>query len=100
MYALFICLKCFKVNYEERLEELKNIIRKLTAKKRNNRWQCIVGVGGKDSTRQALWVREKLNLNPLLVSVAYPPKQISQIGADNLSNLIKLNFDTYAWPRS
>lgn len=82
------------VNFDERLAELKTIVGKLTSHTRNRRWQCIVGVsGGKDSTRQALWAREKLGLNPLLVSVAYPPRQISQVGADNLSNLIALGFD-------
>ena len=35
-----------------------------------------------------------MGLNPLLVSVAYPPKQISENGVDNLSNLITLGFDT------
>jgi len=33
-------------------------------------------------------------MNPLLVSVAYPPRQISEIGVDNISNLINHGFDT------
>jgi len=97
-----ICIPCVysnelvNVNFEERLAELKSLIHKLTRFTKKNRWQCIVGVsGGKDSTRQALWAREKLGLNPLLVSVAYPPRHISEIGANNLSNLINLGFDTY-----
>ena len=49
--------------------------------------------GGKYSTRQALWVKEKLGLHPLLVSVAYPPRQVSQVGVDNLSNLISHGLD-------
>lgn len=96
-----VCLPCEfaresrTVNYKARFAELQQLIARKTAAQRNRRWQCIVGVsGGKDSTRQALWVREKLGLNPLLVSVAYPPRQITQVGADNLSNLIKLGFDT------
>jgi N-acetyl sugar amidotransferase len=81
-------------NFEHRLNELKSIIRKYLSHKKM-RWQCVVGVsGGKDSTRQALWVREKLGVNPLLVSVAYPPRQISNVGVNNLSNLIRLGFDT------
>ncbi|PJE00519.1 MAG: LPS biosynthesis protein [Leptospira sp.] len=98
-----ICIPCEYsnnssiVNFDERLAELKKITNKLSARNRNKRWQCIVGVsGGKDSTRQALWTREKLGLNPLLVSVVYPPKQIAQVGADNLSNLINLGFDVLA----
>ena len=31
-------------------------------------------------------------LKPLLVSL-YPPQQISQLGVDNISNLIELGFD-------
>ncbi len=84
-----------QVNFEARFSELKHIVDHKVRNHRNKRWQCIVGVsGGKDSTRQALWVREKLGLNPLLVSVAYPPRQIAQTGADNLGNLIALGFDT------
>lgn len=83
------------VSYEARFAELTRIVNDKVRNHRRKRWQCIVGVsGGKDSTRQALWVREKLGINPLLVSVAYPPRQISQVGADNLSNLIDLGFDT------
>ena len=64
------------------------------ARRVSSKFDCIVGVsGGKDSTRQALWVRDRLNLNPLLVCVAYPPKQMSQVGAQNISNLITHNFD-------
>ena len=36
--------------------------------------------GGKDSTRQAIWVRDKLGLNPLLVCLAYPPEQVTELG--------------------
>ena len=49
--------------------------------------------GGKDSTRQALYVRDKLGLNPLLVCLSYPPPQVTQRGVDNISNLIELGFD-------
>lgn len=77
-----------------RMAELRGLVKKHTRTRRNSRWQCIVGVsGGKDSTRQALWVREQLGLTPLLVTVAYPPRQMSLIGAQNLSNLTNLGFD-------
>jgi N-acetyl sugar amidotransferase len=96
-----ICLPCeftargIEENYEKRLEDLKQIVHKLTRTTKKSRWQCIIGIsGGKDSTRQALWAREKLGVNPLLVSIAYPPKQISYVGAHNLSNLIDHGFDT------
>lgn len=68
--------------------------------KRNNNqeqgFDCIIGVsGGKDSTRQALFVRDKLGLKPLLVCLAYPPEQLSIRGAKNISNLINLGFDVH-----
>lgn len=96
-----ICIPCEfyerskKDNYEKRFYELKNILSKIKKKNKNSQYDCLVGVsGGKDSTRQALWVRDKLGLNPLLVSVVYPPRQISEAGVKNLSNLTKIGFDT------
>jgi len=81
-------------NYEHRLAELSSLIRKVQKGRTPIRWDCIVGVsGGKDSTRQALWVREKLGMNPLLVCVAYPPRHVAQRGVDNLSNLCSQGFD-------
>jgi len=58
-------------------------------------YDCVVTVsGGKDSLRQALYVRDVLGLKPLLVCCSYPPEQISERGAYNLGNLISLGFDT------
>ena len=95
-----ICLPCWfaagtdTIDHAARLLELRTIVRRLTRTTRAKRWQCLVGVsGGKDSTRQALWVREQLGLEPLLVSVAYPPRQMSDMGAQNISNLTGLGFD-------
>jgi N-acetyl sugar amidotransferase len=95
-----VCLPCRfatdsdPIDHAARLHELRTIVKRLTRTTRSDRWQCIVGVsGGKDSTRQALWVREQLGLEPLLVSVAYPPRQISHMGARNISNLTDLGFD-------
>ena len=57
-------------------------------------YDCIIGVsGGKDSIRQALYLRDEVGLNPLLVSCTYPPEQQTERGAYNLSNLISLGFD-------
>lgn len=95
-----VCIPCTfaeasrNISYEARLSELREMVRRLTKRRKYQEYDCIVGVsGGKDSTRQALWVREKLGLTPLLVCVAYPPRQVSQVGVDNLSNLISLGFD-------
>lgn len=86
--------KLKNVDWNERFEQLKTII-KNTPKQKNTLFDCIIGVsGGKDSTRQALWARDKLNLKPLLVCFSYPPQQLTKRGAVNLSNLIELGFDT------
>ena len=76
-----------------RLIEKIKVLKKAARLTRNN-YDCIVGVsGGKDSTRQALWVRDRLKMRPLLVCCAYPPYQMTDIGADNIKNLINLGFD-------
>ena len=82
-----------KVDWEERYEILQTIIQGIN-RKPNQHFDCIIGVsGGKDSTRQATWVRDNLGLKPLLVSLIHPPQQVSQTGVDNISNLIELGFD-------
>lgn len=81
------------VDWEERKQELREIV---DFGKANNHsgYDCIIGVsGGKDSTRQAIFVKEILGMNPLLVCLSYPPEQVTQKGVDNISNLIKLGFD-------
>lgn len=95
------CLPCryakedFYSNYDVKLKILKNKIRNSRKSQKNKEaYDCIVGIsGGKDSTRQAHWVRDRLGMRPLLVCVGYPPKQMSKIGAKNLSNIIKMGFD-------
>lgn len=72
---------------------LEDLLRGFPRKPRSF-FDCIIGVsGGKDSTRQALWVRDKLGLRPLLVCLSYPPQQVTPRGVDNVSNLIELGFD-------
>jgi N-acetyl sugar amidotransferase len=95
-----LCYSCefFKINKnndkeKHKLDILKNIFKKYP-KEENSHFDCIIGVsGGKDSTRQALWLRDKLKIKPLLVCCTYPPEQITERGANNLSNLINLGFD-------
>ena len=54
----------------------KNLVSKLE-RRPGQFFDCIIGVsGGKDSTRQAMWVRDKLGLRPLLVSLSHPPQQV------------------------
>jgi N-acetyl sugar amidotransferase len=81
------------IDWQERYEILQDLIGCIE-RQPGQHFDCIIGVsGGKDSTRQACWVRDKLGLKPLLVSLSHPPQQISQIGVDNISNLINSGFD-------
>lgn len=81
------------VDWEERFEILEDLLKKYT-RRPGQHFDCIMGVsGGKDSTRQALWARDKFGLKILLVCLSYPPEQVSQIGVNNISNLIELGFD-------
>ena len=92
----FACKSFNKVqeNFSEnnRIRIFNDLIKKYKSK--DNHFDCILGIsGGKDSTRQALWLREKFNLRPLLVCCSYPPEQVTEVGTKNLSNLMKLGFD-------
>jgi N-acetyl sugar amidotransferase len=81
------------VDWDERESELKNIV---AFGKANNHsgYDCIIGVsGGKDSTRQAFFVKDVLKMNPLLICLSYPPEQITERGVDNMSNMISHGFD-------
>jgi len=81
------------VDWDARGRELEDVVA-FGRKHRNGPHDCIIGVsGGKDSTRQAIFVREDLGMNPLLVCLGYPPEQVTQRGVDNISNLIRHGFD-------
>lgn len=94
---------CFACRYEEskqsvdwasREKELQKIAdeAKRAAKSRGISYDCAIGVsGGKDSTFQAVYAKEKLGLHPLLVNCA--PDEITEIGRKNIDNLNKLGFD-------
>ncbi len=82
-----------QIDWEERAKALDGI-RAFAREHNHSGYDCIVGVsGGKDSTRQAKFVRDEIGLRPLLVSMNYPPQQISKRGVDNLSNLMESGFD-------
>ena len=96
-----LCIPCnysaetTQLDWTERLDQLREIC--VWAKnKTKSPYDCLIPVsGGKDSTRQAQWVRDRLGLRPLLICVAYPPKQMSEIGAKNLSNIIERFISLY-----
>jgi len=82
-----------EVDWQERYEILQDLLANFP-RRPGQKFDCIIGVsGGKDSTRQALWVRDKLGLKPLLACLTYPPEQVTERGVDNLSTLIEHGFD-------
>ena len=61
------------VDWDDRMEEIEEIAN--FGKNSSSGYDCIIGVsGGKDSTRQALFVKETLGMKPLLVSLSRPPQ--------------------------
>jgi N-acetyl sugar amidotransferase len=78
------------IDWGRRREELQRI----ADRARNTAegpWHCVVGVsGGKDSTWQAIYVRDELGLNPLLVQFA--SSDGTDLGRRNLENLVSLGF--------
>ncbi len=94
---------CFACRYEEskatidwtaREAELKSYAQEAMAEARNrgNVYDCVIGVsGGKDSTFQALYARDRLGLNPLLINCV--PDEITDIGRKNIDNLNNCGFD-------
>ena len=79
-----------QINWEERFNELKAIAE--WAKSKKKAYDCVIGVsGGKDSTFQAMYAKEKLGLHVLLVNCE--PDGITEVGKYNIENLINLGFD-------
>lgn len=82
------------IDWTKREKELADIAAeaKAEAKKRAVSYDCVIGVsGGKDSTFQAVYAREKMGLHPLLVNCV--PDEITEIGRHNIDNLNRLGFD-------
>lgn len=78
------------INWETRQKELHDIVE--WAKSKNAPYDCVIGVsGGKDSTFQAIYAKEKLGLRVLLVNCE--PDEITEIGRINIENLIQKGFD-------
>lgn len=83
-----------QIDWNERFNQLKEIAEdaKKKAKANETIYDCVIGVsGGKDSTFQAVYAKEKLGLRPLLVNCV--PDEITDIGRHNIDNLNKLGFD-------
>jgi len=78
------------IDWNQRRNEFFEFVERYRSKDSSN-WDCVVPVsGGKDSTCQALKLRE-LGLNPLLVMAT--TCELSEIGRRNMENLRGLGFD-------
>ncbi len=93
-----VCYACLyeeskkMIDWKGREKELSNIAgwAKEESAKRQNAYDCVIGVsGGKDSTYQAVYAKERLGLRPLLVNCA--PDEITEVGRHNLDNLNRLS---------
>ena len=85
------------IDWEARKQELEKIV-EYGSKNNISGYECIIGVsGGKDSVRQAMFAKEELGLNPLLVCCTSSPEQITDLGTENMSNLIELGFDVVTY---
>ncbi len=79
------------INWVDRRQELQRIADEAKRASSGKSWHCVVGVsGGKDSTWQAMYVRDELGLNPLLVQFA--SSDGTDLGRRNLENLVELGF--------
>ncbi len=98
MNESLICSACivsdekFAINWPEREEIFKKL---LYSYKSKNNYDCIIPVsGGKDSHFQAYYIKEKLGLNPLLVT--YYTYNYSETGINNLKNISQsIGLDHY-----
>lgn len=79
------------IDWAQREKEL-NEISDWAKKTSTGPYDCVIGVsGGKDSTKQALTARDRLDLRCLLVNSE--PEGITEIGKHNVENLKNLGFD-------
>ena len=92
-----VCAACrvseerLKVDWDKREKELIEIAN-WARENSGGGFDCAVGVsGGKDSTFQAIYVKEQLGLKALLINCA--PDNISDVGRQNLENLVQQGFD-------
>ncbi len=91
-YACLYQAKMKEIDWSQREKELRKISddAKNERVKRGNIYDCVIGVsGGKDSTFQAVYAKEKLGLRPLLVNCV--PDKITPVGQHNIDNLNKIS---------
>lgn len=78
------------IDWQARKAELSAICQ--WAKAQNAAYDCVIGVsGGKDSTFQALYMRDEMKMRPLLV--CSEPYHNTELGFKNIENIKNLGFD-------
>ena len=88
--CLFSEYKKNQIDWDKRENELKKLCDKF--RKNDGSWDVVVpGSGGKDSGFVAWYLKEKMGMHPLIVTWA--PALPTQIGRENMDNLIKSGFD-------
>jgi len=71
-----------EIDWNERRQELKNILEKFRNRTGSN-WDCIIPVsGGKDSTYATIVIKKEFGLNPLLVR--FSPREFTDLGRKNI----------------
>jgi N-acetyl sugar amidotransferase len=90
-----VCIACVRhdarkeINWNDRWNQLLELADTIRPLKNRLGYNCIIAVsGGKDSHAQVRIVKEKLKLNPLLVTVNNLPKDWTDTGMENAANLI------------
>ena len=74
------------INWKERYKELEKLCNKYRNTK-GNYYDCIIAVSsGKDSHNQVHWMKEKMNMNPILVTVE-DNFTMTEAGKHNLKNI-------------
>ena len=86
------------INWEEREQELKNLLDKY--RREDGHYDCLVpGSGGKDSAYQAYILKYKYGMHPLLTT--WPPILYTDYGYDNYKNWIEIGgFDNVAFKQN
>ena len=78
------------INWENKLENFKNIITK--SKSQNQVYDCLIPVsGGKDGSYVSYNIKKKLGFNPLTVTIR--PALETKIGNQNLTNFINSGYE-------
>ena len=78
------------IDWESRRKQLDEIVGRY--RKTDGSYDCVIPVsGGKDSHAQAIYARDELGLNPLLVT--FIPRDLVELGRKNIENLKSIGFD-------